>query len=416
MYRFVGLVLALAVAVFALRAPADAADIFPVGTTGYDVSFPQCNGPLPALPYAFAIVGATGGRAFTTNACLPAQYTWASANGRQPSLYMNLKSPVGSNAEEALSGPLGACQPTDEMCKGYNFGWKTAAHAVAYAKAQSATPASWWLDIETTSSWLTDTNANARVIQGAIDFLKPTGVTLGIYSNPGQWQTIAGNFSPGLPVWTTTAAGAVEAPSLCSRPFGGGQVVLVQYLLNNFDANYACRVEDRVATPVPTTPLGPAGSSATIAAEGDCLNLRATPSVTGPLRTCLATGTGVTLLDGSVVADGLKWQLVSAGPQNGWVASAYLRAGAAVITPPPGTFAGTPVFGPSRQSLVVFNGGTVDQLEASAIAIGATGIWAQESNGAYQLFVVRGPVFVNAAFRNSFPPGLKPSTALTLTK
>ena len=44
----------LLLAVLAFRSPAAAADIFPVGTTGYDVSFPQCNGPLPAMPYAFA--------------------------------------------------------------------------------------------------------------------------------------------------------------------------------------------------------------------------------------------------------------------------------------------------------------------------------------------------------------------------
>ena len=249
-HRSAALVLALLLAVLAFRSPAAAADIFPVGTTGYDVSFPQCNGPLPAMPYAFAIVGATGGRSFTTNACLSAQYTWASANGRQPSLYMNLKSPVGSNAEEANTGPAGVCQPTDELCKGYNFGYKTAAHALAYAKAQSAPAASWWLDVETTNSWLTDTNANARVIQGAIDHLRSQGATIGIYSNPAQWQTIAGSFAPGLPVWTTTAAGAIEAPTLCSRPFGGGQVVLVQYLQGGFDANYACRAED---------PVGPKG-------------------------------------------------------------------------------------------------------------------------------------------------------------
>jgi hypothetical protein len=311
---------------------------------------------------------------------------------------MNLKSPVGSNAEEANTGPAGVCQPTDELCKGYNFGYKTAAHALAYAKAQSAPAASWWLDVETTNSWLTDTNANARVIQGAIDHLRSQGATIGIYSNPAQWQTIAGSFAPGLPVWTTTAAGAIEAPTLCSRPFGGGQVVLVQYLQGGFDANYACRAEDRVATPLPSSPFGPTGSSATIAAEGDCLNLRATPSITGVLRTCLATGTGVTLMSGSVVADGLRWQEVSAGAQVGWVAAAYLKAGAAVVSPPTGVFVGTPV------------------KTTSACRLGATGVWAQDASGAYQLFVVKGPVFVNAPFRAAFPAGLRANTALTLTK
>lgn len=156
MHRLAALLLALLVGAGSLFPPAlpsaDAADIFPPGSTGHDISFPQCDGPLPKPGFAFMIIGATGGRAFTSNSCLSLQYRWAAATGQQPGLYFNLKSPVGSNAEEALSGPLGTCQPSDEMCKGYNFGYKTAQHAVAYAKAQNATPSSWWLDVETTNS------------------------------------------------------------------------------------------------------------------------------------------------------------------------------------------------------------------------------------------------------------------------
>jgi hypothetical protein len=426
LYRSVALLLAICAAAFAVRAPGEAADLFPVGATGYDVSFPQCNAPLPSTSLSFAIVGATGGKPFMENPCLATQFAWATGKGRQPSLYMNLKSPVGTNAEEALAGPRGVCQPTDEMCKGYNFGHKSAQHAVAYAKSRSALPASWWLDVETMNTWLLDTKANAQVIQGAIDYLQGQGATVGIYSNPAQWQTIAGSYAPGLPVWTTLARGAADAPSFCARGFGGGQVVLVQYIVNGFDVNYVCRAEDRVvAPPLPTAPLGPTGSLATIAAEGDCLNLRSQPSVAGSVRTCVASGSIVTLLDGAVMAEGLRWQMVSAGPQTGWMAATYLRAGASVVTPPPappavvipsGTFAGTPVFGSSRMALVVFTGGSVEQLEAAAIAGGASGVWAQEAGGTYRLFVVGGPTFVNAPFRAAFPDGLRTSTALTLTR
>jgi len=412
----VALPLLLIAIAFVRAAPAGAAELFAAGSTGYDVSFPQCTTPLPSMPYSFAIVGATGGKAFTQNPCLASQYAWASISGRQPSLYMNLKSPVGSNAEEAATGPAGVCQPTDEMCRGYNFGYKTAQHATAYAKAQSAHAASWWLDVETMNSWLSDTAANARVIAGAIDYLKHEGVTVGIYSNPSQWQTIAGSYSPGLPVWTATAPSAAQAPTFCSRGFGGGTVMLVQYLSGSHDANYACRAEDRLA--VVGAPVGPVGSLATIAADGDCLNVRVTPSVTAERAACLATGAAVTLLDGTVIADGYRWQLISATGVNGWVASTYLRAGAAPSIPAPatGTFAAAPRFGPSGQALVVFNGGSVDQLETAAQAGGATGVWAQDAGGTYQLLVVRGPVFVNAAFRAAFPAGLRAATALTLTR
>ena len=406
-----------------------AADLFPIGSVGYDVSFPQCNQPLPALPIGFGIIGATGGKAFTENPCLITQYAWASTSGRQPALYMNLKSPIGSNADEAATGPAGTCVPNDELCRSYNFGYKTAQHAVAYAKAQSTAPSSWWLDIETMSSWSDNTTANARVITGAIDFLKTQGVATGIYSNPSQWQIIAGVYAPGLPVWTTTAPSVIEAPPFCARGFAGGQVALVQYLIGNFDANYVCRAEDRIFTP--GKPVGPVGSTATITADGDCLNVRAVPSATGARTTCLTSGTVVTLIDGSVAADGYQWQLISSNGTTGWVASMYLRAGGTISTtptptpvptatpapaPPPGTFANAPVFGTGRQALVVFNGGTVDQLEAAAIAGGATGVWAQDASGTYQLFVVRGPVFVNATFRAAFPVGIRSATALTLTR
>ena len=120
------------------------------------------------------------------------------------------------------------------------------------------------------------------------------------------------------------------------------------------------------------------------------------------------------------MVDGLRWQMVSSPTRTGWVASQYLRVGSpSVPTPTPtpsGTFATRPAFGPSGQSLAVYLGGTVDQLEAAASAIGATGVWAQEASGAYRLLIVRGPAFANAPFRSAFPQGFATTTAFTLTR
>ncbi len=415
-HKLAGLLLFLALPLFAFTGTALAADLFPPGTTGYDLSFPECDIARPPLPFSFAIVGATGGKAFNHNPCLSSEYTWALLSGRQPALYMNLKSPVGTSADQALTGPRGTCQPNDQACLAYNFGYKAAQDALAYATSQRVTASSWWLDIETMSSWSTDTSMNAIVIGAAIDYLKAQGATVGIYSTPSQWAEIAGNYTPGLPVWVTTAPSAALAPTFCPRGFAGGQVQLVQYIVGQYDGNYACTAADRTAV-IPSPVLGPPGSLATIASDGDCLNLRAQPGLTGAPRTCLAAGSQVTVLDGSSVSDGFRWQLVSASGTTGWVASNYLHAGA--VTPPPpaqGTFAAAPVFGPSGQALVVYNGGTIDQLEAAASTIGATGIWAQDPGGTYRLLIVRGPAFANAAFRSAFPTGFASAVGVSLRR
>ena len=85
----------------------------------------------------------------------------------------------------------------------------------------------------------------------------------------------------------------------------------------------------------------------------------------------------------------------------------------AAVTP---RFAGTPVFGTGGQAFAVFTGGTSGDLEAQAKAAGASGIWVQTSGGAYQLLVVDGPVFLNAAFRAAFAAGLAVNTPVTLTR
>ena len=425
--------LLLGTLILAPRASADE-PLFPGGSTGYDVSFPQCSLPLPSQPYAFAIVGVTGGRPFTTNPCLATQYQWALKSGRPPGLYVNTKSPVGMNAEEALTGPAGNCLPTDEACKADNFGYKLALHAVAHAKAQNVTAGSWWLDIETMNTWSADTAMNARVIASAIRFLQNEGKLVGIYSSPQQWTEIAGSYQPGLPVWVAMAPNAAAAPGYCTREFAGGEVHLVQYIVNNFDVNYACRLVDRVPQPI-----GPAGSTVLVMPDGGCLNMRATPGLSGRISACLATGTRLMLLpDALVNADGFHWHRVTTGTTSGWVVSVYIQPVTSttptptpaptptpIATPlptptpvptPSGTFAAPPRFGAAGQSLVVFVGGTVDQLEAATSAAGASGAWIQESSGAYHLLIPGGPAFLKVPIVARFPSGFAAATAVMLTK
>jgi hypothetical protein len=45
----------------------------PPGSTGHDVSYPQCGMPLPSSG-SFGVVGVTNGIAFSANPCLAAQW------------------------------------------------------------------------------------------------------------------------------------------------------------------------------------------------------------------------------------------------------------------------------------------------------------------------------------------------------
>jgi hypothetical protein len=226
--------------------------IYPAGTSGMDLSYPACNDDLPAAPTSFAIVGISGGRAFYQNPCLIREYAWARTAGVAPSFFMNLNAPSGSLAFEANTGPKGNCAPTDNLCLSYNFGYNDARLAYADALSQETSATMWWLDVEEENSWSDDMNANAQVVQGAIDYLRSQGRTLGIYSTAKQWGELVGSYSPGLPNWIGGSPDVDTAPSYCdpSHAFGGGTVWLVQYPSGDFDADYACG-----AAPVsPSTP------------------------------------------------------------------------------------------------------------------------------------------------------------------
>ena len=240
--RLVAIALALTFSLLLVPA-ASAGGPYPTGSTGYDVSWPQCGATLPAQPFGFAIVGATGGRAFYTNPCLRQQFDWAEAGTDAPAaLYMNLNYPAGTTAGNGMDGPLGRCSKRDKDCQAYNYGANAAKFAVDYAAQQGASAQTWWLDIETSNTWSKKTALNARVVEGATDYLEGQGLTVGVYSTAFQWQKIVGSYAPGLPNWVAGAANLSGARAMCgpAYAFGGGSVWLTQYVAGGFDNNYAC--------------------------------------------------------------------------------------------------------------------------------------------------------------------------------
>jgi hypothetical protein len=195
------------------------------GPHGTDVSYPQCDRDLP-VDRNFAIVGVNGGRPFTGNRCLAQQWQWAQAHGAA-SVYVN----VANGA------------PLDETGS-YVYGLQTIDWALGYADSQGVEVPFVWLDVETLNRWnKTNKAVNAQTIRGAIDRLHQRGIEAGVYSTAHQWNVIAGDYRPGVPVWYATGANdGSRAPEKCSPrwSFTGGPVYLVQYVAGNLDRNVTC--------------------------------------------------------------------------------------------------------------------------------------------------------------------------------
>ena len=81
-----------------------------------------------------------------------------------------------------------------------------------------------------------------------------------------------------------------------------------------------------------------------------------------------------------------------------------------------GQFFSSPVWSVGGESLVVFTGGTVYQLHEAAKAVGASGVWVQDWQGAFQLLIVDGPDFLKDDFTRHFPRGVTAPTSVHLVK
>jgi len=207
-----------------------------------------------------------------------------------------------------------------------------------------------------------------------------------------------------------------------------------------------------VVTPVvPPTPtfattgtLPSPGARVTVAADGDCLRVRSAPGLAGGVLGCMPTGQQVTVTQSGPSADGYSWVQVSSGSLSGWAAADYLSAAVqstvsaagstpiastipapapapVVVAPPPPVviapkkgFVVPPVYGGvDRQASAVFYAGSVDELIAAATEANASGVWAQDRAGEFQLLIVGGPTFMVDAFRAKVI-GFSGPTALTL--
>jgi hypothetical protein len=212
-----------------------AVDPYPAGSTGYDVSWPQCakrgSALTKALPptSSFAAVGVNDGTIGGFNSCFAAEAAWA---GRDLSVYIILQpAPGGTPVTYEATGPEASCAATSSECEGYDWGYNYARADIAFVGAQGLSPRTWWLDIETAEGWPTAQMfqpVNAAIVQGALAAIKQAGDVGGIYCTWYQWGRITGSYVPSgsTPIWVAGAGplsgGYYSARSYCARALSPG--------------------------------------------------------------------------------------------------------------------------------------------------------------------------------------------------
>lgn len=212
--------------------------LYPTGTTGYDVSWPNCSATPPSKPH-FGIVGVSDGTGYSQNPCLAREVAWF------PSL--NLTVNTGWNNQSVYLNPTSprVCAAGDSDCLAYNYGYNAGLYALTYATRQHVAASAWWLDVETSNTWNADVVQNQNSLQGEFDALAANGVsTVGIYSTTAQWQSITGGWQNDWPSWgATTWTSASGALTYCTgHQFTGGPSHFMQYKAKSsrLDQDVAC--------------------------------------------------------------------------------------------------------------------------------------------------------------------------------
>ena len=245
-----------------------ASTALPASSTGYDISWPQCNSAFPPSP-GFGIVGVNDGAPFTVNKCLDRELRWAQGGVNPvPAFYLN-----SGNGGPIGNGNWPSTQITPKVCRGansvpcaYDYGWNAGIASYAdVVQAENvdgvaspnvaAISSPWWLDVETGNAWETKADSygpsaasaanDAAMLEGEVAYLQSVHVSsIGFYSTSSMWQGITGgsvSALDALPVWIPGAGDIVQAQANCTLPsFTGGRVALIQYPSRGYDGDYVC--------------------------------------------------------------------------------------------------------------------------------------------------------------------------------
>ena len=238
----------------------------------------------------------------------------------------------------------------------------------------------------------------------------------------GQATITASNISTSMANVSSTVATAGR-PAKITAAFANGTVAATVTDANGNNVADGTPVQftisstaGAVSNTCTTTTSGKASSAVSLNSGSGSVIVTASYNESG-------SAAGCAIFAGTAAVDGTSFLTTTTGPGSQGV-STVVNIGT-VVTPPAtvapvavpasgaGSFASAPVYSASKQASVVFNGGTVAQLDAAITAAGGTGAWAQDSKGNFVAYIVGGGA-VNAAFTAAFPTGFAGVTALTV--
>lgn len=262
-------VLAMACALATAWGPAaHASQLTGTSTTGYDVSYPQCNQALPS-GQAFGIVAVNEGLPNNTNTCLADEISWAqlssgassSGASKQPkaALYVNTADPGNHgvtdwpvNNTDPLYGfqvwdPYGTCKGGNGQACAWLYGRNMAELDAKTRGVQNPGSYRWWLDVETANSWQQNTVSNRADLEGMAAYFLHLGARVGLYSTPKQFQPLTGTVKPGsplyrLPDWVPGANTLAQAKKNCRMAplTAGGKVTVTQWKTKPANSDFSC--------------------------------------------------------------------------------------------------------------------------------------------------------------------------------
>src|SRR5215831_18148262 len=107
-----------------------ASPLYPTGTTGYDVSWPNCSASAPRNP-SFGIVGVSDGTGYSQNPCLAQEAAWF------PSVNLYVNTGWYDQSVHINASSPKQCASGDSNCLAYNYGYNAGLDAVSYASSQN---------------------------------------------------------------------------------------------------------------------------------------------------------------------------------------------------------------------------------------------------------------------------------------